>query len=88
MVISSKQLGFILAVGNVCYVFAGFVLGPVGDALGGRTTYVLCQTLAALLSGLQGFSVGPVSFGLCWGAELLPTGGAVDRLSKDCRQLV
>ena len=57
--------GILSMVGLLGWALGGFCFGIVGDAIGHIRTLALSVVMVAVFTALQGFSQGPVMFGIC-----------------------
>jgi MFS family permease len=57
--------GVLSMVGLLGWALGGFCFGVVGDSIGRIRTLALSVVMVAIFTALQGFSQGPVMFGVC-----------------------
>ena len=57
--------GILSMVGLLGWALGGFCFGVVGDSIGRIRTLALSVVMVAVFTALQGFSQGPVMFGVC-----------------------
>jgi MFS family permease len=57
--------GILSMVGLLGWALGGFCFGVVGDSIGRIRTLALSVVMVAVFTALQGFSQGPVMFGIC-----------------------
>jgi MFS family permease len=57
--------GVLSMVGLLGWALGGFCFGVVGDSIGRIRTLALSVVMVAIFTALQGFSQGPVMFGIC-----------------------